>query len=213
LLATAGSANATRGELVRLELTPMGWARRGAPVPVCFGACGFGWGDGEHPPALAAYPGAPHKREGDGRSPIGWYRLGTVFGTQAPPGCRMPYRPTTPRDFWVDDPRAPDYNRWVTLPDGADPSARWASFERMRRDDGQYRLGVVVEHNTGPVTPGHGSAIFLHVHKAPDHPTHGCTAMDYAALLEIVQWLDPEAAPLLIQGPSPLPEQWPGGRP
>lgn len=213
LLATADGPEATFGQLVCLDLTPLGWARNGEPVPVSFGRGGFGWGHGEHPEALPRYPGAPLKREGDGRSPIGWYRLGTAFGDapQPPPGCRMPYRQVTELDFWVDDPEAPDYNRWVTLPERADPAARWGSFERMRREDGQYRLGIVVEHNSAPVISGHGSAIFIHVWKGVEHPTEGCTAMPYDALCAILAWLDPARGPLLIQGPSPVPEQWPEG--
>ena len=55
----------------------------------------------------------------------------------------------------------------------------------MRRDDHQYRLGIVVDHNKKQIKNG-GSCIFLHVQKGIDAPTAGCTSMRYEDLKTIV---------------------------
>jgi hypothetical protein len=79
------------------------------------------------------------------------------------------------------------------------------------------RAGVVVGYNgawtragalrartpdgTRPA-PGRGSCIFLHVWDGPGRPTAGCTAMDAAAMREVLAWLDPAARPALVQLPA-----------
>ena len=80
--------------------------------------------------------------------------------------------------------------------------ADWRSYEIMRRQDDQYRLGIVVEHNADPVVPGQGSCIFLHVWAGSGIGTSGCTAMAAENLEEILHWLDPQAHPVLIQLPE-----------
>jgi D-alanyl-D-alanine dipeptidase len=97
----------------------------------------------------------------------------------------------------VDDARAPDYNREVTVPDGGAP---WSSDEAMLREDGQYRLTIYVAHNPSRA-PGWGSCIFLHVWRAPDAPTVGCAAMALDDLQTLVTWLDPAQQPRLVQLP------------
>ena len=111
------------------------------------------------------------KREGDGRTPAGVYWLRSAFGYLPKISTKLPYRRATDDDFWVDDPRSPQYNRWVR----GQPQAR--SFERMKRDDDLYKYGIVIEYNTDPVVPGKGSAIFLHVWRDSDKPTSGCVAL------------------------------------
>lgn len=202
VLVMAADCTSRAGSLRRFERSRFsaGWRARAPSHPVVLGRNGLAWGLGLH----ILPEGAPVKQEGDGKGPIGIFRLGIAFGEAAAPvpGSVWPYRQATDRDFFVDDPESPDYNRWVTLGTGA-PEARWSSFERMRRTDDLYRLGVVVEHNVSPPVAGHGSAIFLHLWKGPDHPTSGCTAMAEADLLELVQWLRPEANPLFVQVSEP----------
>ncbi|MDH4228958.1 MAG: hypothetical protein OEW11_04315 [Nitrospirota bacterium] len=101
----------------------------------------------------------------------------------------------------MDAPEAPEYNRWVTLPAGEDPATRWRCWERMRRDDAQYSMGLVVHYNLGPVRPGAGSAIFMHVWRAAGDSTAGCTAMNPEGMQEVLAWLDPALRPVLLQGP------------
>jgi D-alanyl-D-alanine dipeptidase len=133
------------------------------------------------------------KTEGDGKSPSGIFPLGTVFGYYPSVKTRMPYRQATENDFWVDDPNSEDYNKWIR----GKPKAR--SWERMRRDDGLYQYGVVIEYNMHPVVRGNGSAIFLHIWKDGES-TSGCVAMPEGMVLKILAWLDPVKKPLIIMG-------------
>jgi L,D-peptidoglycan transpeptidase YkuD (ErfK/YbiS/YcfS/YnhG family) len=140
-----------------------------------------------------AAPG--EKREGDGRTPSGIFPLGTVFGYQPSFPTRMPYRQATVDDLWVDDVHADDYNRWVTR-----GTTKASSFEKMRRDDNLYKLGVVIEYNTNPIIKGYGSAIFFHLWRGKGLPTEGCVALSEEDLVKILRWLDPAAVPLVVMG-------------
>lgn len=74
----------------------------------------------------------------------------------------------------------------------------------MKRADHLYELGLVVQHNMQPAVAGKGSAIFFHIWRTEGSPTLGCSAMSKQALTDIMIWLDPEKAPLLIQMPNAL---------
>ena len=71
----------------------------------------------------------------------------------------------------------------------------------MRRSDELYRLGVFVDHNTGPAQAGAGSCIFIHIWEGPASATAGCTAGDPANIAALVAWLDRSRAPRLVQMP------------
>jgi L,D-peptidoglycan transpeptidase YkuD (ErfK/YbiS/YcfS/YnhG family) len=133
------------------------------------------------------------KREGDGKSPSGIFPLGMAFGYDSSVVTRMPYRQATEDDFWVDDTNSEDYNKWVK----GKPNA--ASWEKMKRDDDQYKYGVVIEYNMHPIVKEKGSAIFLHVWKQGGATT-GCVAMSEEMVLRILGWLDPAKRPLIIMG-------------
>lgn len=138
---------------------------------------------------------AGEKREGDGKTPSGIFSLKRTFGYHKTVRTRMPYRQASEEDLWVDDPNATDYNQWVKQGEtGA------ASYEKMKREDGQYKYGIVIEYNTDPVIRGHGSAIFFHVWKRKDSPTAGCVAVSEEDIIKIFEWLDPDAFPLIIMG-------------
>lgn len=200
LLVTTGGWTDIAATAVCLERTAAGWRRVGDAMPAQVGKGGLGWGVGLHEDG-----DGPQKREGDGRAPAGVFTIGTAFGyAEAPPaGVTLPYRTATARDYFVDDPQSPDYNRWRRIPEGEanDPSQHWGSCERMRRDDPLYEYGAVVGHNVAPTIAGRGSAIFLHVQSGPGAPTAGCTAMAKDDLLRLLRWLRPDAAPLLVQVP------------
>jgi L,D-peptidoglycan transpeptidase YkuD (ErfK/YbiS/YcfS/YnhG family) len=137
------------------------------------------------------------KREGDGATPAGTYRLGsTVYGIEPDPGLRLRYHRLACGDWWDEDPGSPTYNTFrhvrcgLAPPFGGDSEALW-------RISPQYRYFAVVDYNTGPVVPGRGSAIFLHVAVGP---TAGCVSLPEARLLRLLRWLRPSAHPLIRIG-------------
>ncbi len=137
------------------------------------------------------------KREGDGRTPSGQYRLGMAFGYAPAVNTKMPYRQALSDDLWVDDPGAPDYNRWVK-----EGETKAVSYEKMKRDDDLYKYGLVIEYNTDRVLPGHGSAIFLHIWAGESTTTAGCVAVSEEDILKILGWLDPATKPGIVINPD-----------
>ncbi|WP_230374321.1 L,D-transpeptidase family protein [Pontivivens ytuae] len=113
------------------------------------------------------------KREGDGATPAGAYELLQVMWRAdrgARPRTALPTSPLSPADIWSDDPRDPGYNRRHR---GRDHSF---GHERMWRSDGLYDIVVETSHNARPPVPGAGSAIFVHLWRAPLRATEGCVA-------------------------------------
>lgn len=144
---------------------------------------------------------APQKTEGDGKAPAGLFALGPAFG-------QAQYRGDAPHlSFFtitddlecVDDPCSQYYNQLVRRNSIATPD--WTSAEKMQEVGPVYALGIVVRHNTDPIQPGAGSAIFVHVWSAPNHGTAGCTAMSLENLQELTHWLDDDKSPCLLQLP------------
>lgn len=140
-----------------------------------------------------AAPG--EKREGDGKSPSGIFALKTAFGYGEAMQTKMPYRQALEDDLWIDDVNADDYNRWVKK-----DQTKALSYEKMRRDDNLYKYGFVIEYNTAPVVKGYGSAIFFHIRRGGNIPTEGCVAVSEDNIIKILNWLDPQAKPLIIMG-------------
>jgi D-alanyl-D-alanine dipeptidase len=197
LLVETYSWQGSTGELQRFSKSRRGWIPVGEKVPVVLGRSGLAWGRGLQQETSEG----PQKKEGDGKAPSGIFSLGTAFGypVEPPAGLKLPYRQATAEDFYVDDPNSSEYNRWVRVQPGS--SASWKSAEAMKRDDGLYELGIVVKQNESPVIKGRGSAVFLHIWRAPGATTAGCTAMSKENLLTLMRWLDPKQNPLLIQVP------------
>ncbi len=154
LVVTTPSWASTAGEARLFEENRLVWG----PERVFIGWKGMGWGRGERP--AAPRPG-PIKREGDGRSPAGLFRIGPTW-------TRFWAR----RSVCVDDPRSAAYGQILTLAKGQ--KSTWASAEQME----MYRVAIVVTHNQQN-RRGEGSCIFLH---DGAEPTVGCTAMAPAAL-------------------------------
>jgi D-alanyl-D-alanine dipeptidase len=176
------------------------WKAAGGPISVVVGKNGLGWSAGVASDAGWRGADEPVKKEGDGKSPAGIFRLSTAFGyaAQEPPGWKMPYLSITPSVECVDDARSKFYNRVV---DRAAIAPDWSSSEQMQRADGQYRWGLVTDYNAEPVTAGAGSCIFLHIWLGPGVGTTGCTAMAQEQLEGVLARLDPARRPLLVQLP------------
>lgn len=113
------------------------------------------------------------KREGDGATPAGAFRLiGGIYRAdrRAPPKRGPALSPAGPRDLWSDDPDDPRYNRKISA------LRHPFSHERLRRGDRLYDLALFTDFNTDDPAPGAGSAIFVHVARGPRSPTAGCVA-------------------------------------
>ena len=176
---------ATQGTLQRYDKHFLRWRAVGAPIAVVIGRGGL----------------VLQKREGDGKSPAGTFRLGTAFGFASSADTKLPYLPLRPTTECVDDSSSTFYNQIVERT----PSADWKSSEKMRGIS-LYKWGVVVNYNSPPI-PGAGSCIFLHVWRDPRSTTSGCTAMAEDDLLTLMRWLDPKQSPRLVQLPRDEYEQ------
>jgi len=146
-----------------LVVTAQGARFMGRTIPCALGRGGIG----------------PKQGEGDRITPVGRWRLLTVFYRAArlpPPEGRLPTFPTGLFDGWSDDPKDLFYNKRIR------PMRPRSSHENLRRPDPLYDIVVTTDFNTRPVIPGAGSAIFLHVWRAPRAPTAGCIAFRVADL-------------------------------
>jgi L,D-peptidoglycan transpeptidase YkuD (ErfK/YbiS/YcfS/YnhG family) len=162
-------------------------------IVVNIGKNGLGWGLGEK--EFDVKKGEPLKYEGDNKAPIGVFKLTNLFGYSKDNSFKMSYFYTSKELICVDDSDSNFYNQLI------EANGNEKSFEKMKRKDGQYELGIVVAHNT-MAKKGRGSCIFIHVQRAQNTPTAGCTSMPLADLKVIAHWLDKKKNPLLIQIPK-----------
>ena len=140
-------------------------------------------GDAVFPCALGRCGITAVKREGDGATPRGCFRLLEVLyraDRLRRPRTRLPCRAIRPADGWCDAPGDRNYNRPVPLPYAA-------SHERLWRDDGLYDLLVVLDCNICPRVHGAGSAIFLHVARPGLAATEGCVALPRPRLERLLE--------------------------
>jgi L,D-peptidoglycan transpeptidase YkuD (ErfK/YbiS/YcfS/YnhG family) len=137
------------------------------------------------------------RREGDGRSPGGVYRIKVTFTTTRTNPGAMPWRRRLPTSV-VSAAAGRNYNTWVEsrgVSSGDRPSMRsgWVlDFNRVR-----LRPGV------GPrPVPHKGSGIFYHTSKPGKRwaPTAGCTQVGSPRQMRwLLTWLRPEAHPRVVQ--------------
>jgi L,D-peptidoglycan transpeptidase YkuD (ErfK/YbiS/YcfS/YnhG family) len=122
------------------------------------------------------------KREGDGASPIGTWRLEQLFYRSdrvMRPQTLIKTRPLKGFDGWCDAPNHFFYNRHVQLPFSG-------GHENMWRTDYAYDLVVSTDHNQRPRVRGFGSAIFLHLTDG-SRGTEGCIALSKRDLRLVLQ--------------------------
>lgn len=139
-----------------LRVTRWGATFRGRAMPCAIGRGGIG----------------EKRAEGDCVTPRGAHCIETALLRARSPAAIVPCMPRRvigPFDGWSDDPGDPAYNRPVRRPHAL-------SHEALFRPDPLYDLVAVLDWNRAPVSPGRGSAIFLHAWRKPRHPTAGCIA-------------------------------------
>lgn len=138
------------------------------------------------------------KREGDFKTPLGLFKLGSAFGISSIK-TDYPYLKVTNDSYWVDDSMSPNYNKWVEL--NKENIKNWQSAEHLIDYD-EYKLGFIIEYNTteqyDELNKGNdkGSAIFLHI-KTKDY-TSGCIATTEENIKYILNWVKTENNPYIL---------------
>ena len=123
-----------------------------------------------------------NKREGDGGTPKGRFRLRRLWwrADRAPrPRTLLPVRRIRPDDGWCEDAADRRYNRPVRWP-------KDHPGDRLWRPDRLYDFIIEIDHNTRPRVAGRGSAVFVHVARSGYAPTAGCVALKADALLRLI---------------------------
>lgn len=155
-----------------------GWLQAGSNlVPVALGRAGI----------------RADKREGDGATPRGRYRVRRLWlraDRIGRPRTQLAVRRIGPAQGWCDDPDDYRYNRPIRLP------AR-CRHEALHRADALYDLVIELNHNARPRVRGRGSAIFLHVAQPGFAPTAGCIALRAADLRRLLARIGPKTEILI----------------
>jgi D-alanyl-D-alanine dipeptidase len=196
VLVTTPAWNKIDGTLRRFEKQDGTWRSVGESFPIVVGKSGLGWDGIIDPPSAKSFP---IKKEGDGRSPAGIFKITDLFGFASSLDAKLSYTALIESTECVDDSNSSAYNQIVDRKQIPNPD--WNSSEKMRTID-VYKLGAVVDYNS-PKVPGSGSCIFLHIWKGPGHGTAGCTAMEESHVQELSSWLDESKHPVLVQLPAP----------
>lgn len=180
----AGSSTTTQARLQAWRRLGSGWRRVGPAVPAWLGYAGFSRPASEQSTA----------------TPTGSFTLTRAFGALPDPGTRLPYRRTTPDDWWISQP-GPLYNTLQHCAANC-PFVQGAPNEHLHFELPYYDYAVVIDYNTanapGGVRAGRGSAFFLHV--TVRQPTQGCVSIPRAALVRILRWLRPSRHPRILLG-------------
>lgn len=167
--------------LVAMEKKGKHWHAISAPMIAGIGRKGF------------AAPNA--KREGDQKSPTGFFRLGQLFCYEKDVATKMPFIQTTAEDKWIDDPNSPDYNRYIRGATNA------KSYEKLLLNGNDYRYCMAIEYNTNPVVKGNGSAIFLHLSEGKTiNSSSGCVVLLQKDMEGLLKWMNPQFKPSILMG-------------
>jgi L,D-peptidoglycan transpeptidase YkuD (ErfK/YbiS/YcfS/YnhG family) len=123
-----------------------------------------------------------NKREGDGATPRGRFKLLRLWwrADRLPrPKTSLPLRLIRKDDGWCEDPSDRNYNRTVKL-------SPTSTADRLWRDDHLYDLIIELDHNTRPRIPYRGSAVFIHFARKDFTPTAGCVALKHGDLQKLL---------------------------
>lgn len=179
------------------------WTQRNDEWKARLGRNGLAWGIGIHPRNIKG----PIKKEGDGRSPSGIFKIGSeskyAFGyasviKKLP---QLPYKQITTKDLWVEDSNSPYYNQHLHI--SHQPKTTWEKKAQMRQGDHAHSLKLFIAHNEGTAQkraiPNAGSSIFFHIWRGGGtKPTAGCTTMSEPMLKNMISKIDPKKNPVYV---------------
>lgn len=112
-----------------------------------------------------------NRKEGDGTTPIGIFKILYAFGTEDGVDTNLKYRKIKQTSYFSCDTNKEDeYNTWVE-------SDVKIAGEHLIDYPKQYHYAFALGFNINPIIIGNGSAIFLHVRGERDS-TEGCIAVE-----------------------------------
>jgi L,D-peptidoglycan transpeptidase YkuD (ErfK/YbiS/YcfS/YnhG family) len=126
-----------------------------------------------------------NKIEGDKKTPIGVYNLGSLFYRKDRNGIintKLKKKIITKSMGWCDDIKNSKYNKLIRI------SKKKVKHEKMYRKDNKYDLLIPIKYNMLKPIKNKGSAIFIHLTENYK-PTAGCIALkknDFLILLKLI---------------------------
>ena len=170
----------TIGKLMGFEKTDDNWQKSFTPSTVNIGKNGFA-SEGK-------------KREGDGKTPSGIFKIGSAFGYEDNLENEINFIELDNNHYWISNPESDDYNKLVEY------ISSDRQDEKMRRNDHLYKYGIIIRYNMDEVVKNLGSAIFIHVERREGSPTAGCVSFEEEKVVELIEWLRPEKNPIIMMG-------------
>ena len=123
-----------------------------------------------------------NKREGDGSTPSGSYKIIKIYYRKDKTNfikSNIKKKVIKKNIGWCDDVKSKFYNKEIKLPSKF-------SHEKLYRKDNLYDIIGVLNYNINPAIRGKGSAIFLHLAKKMFTKTKGCVALKKKDLIYIL---------------------------
>ena len=125
-----------------------------------------------------------NKKEGDGSTPLGIFKLGQLYWRQdriRKPETKLKCKTINKNMKWCTDKNSKFYNKELT-------KNTKIKHEKLYRKDYKYNALILIKYNYKKTIKGNGSAIFIHLTKNYK-PTAGCVALkenDFLVLAKIV---------------------------
>ena len=125
-----------------------------------------------------------NKKEGDGSTPLGIFKLGQLYWRQdriRKPETKLKCKTINKNTKWCTDKNSKFYNKEFI-------KNTKIKHEKLYRKDYKYNALILIKYNYKKTIKGNGSAIFIHLTKNYK-PTAGCVALkenDFLVLAKIV---------------------------
>ena len=139
----------------------------------------------------AGYKIYTKKQEGDKATPIGKWRLKSLYYRSEKVLRPLVKNKTfkinkiTKNCCWCDDPKSIYYNKYIN--EKKNFYVKNINFEKLWREDDAYDLVIEISYNSRPTIKGKGSAIFVHCSFSDYSKTAGCVALNKKDLIFLIK--------------------------
>ena len=139
----------------------------------------------------AGYKIYTKKQEGDKATPIGKWRLKSIYYRSDKvlrpiiKNKSFKINKITKNSGWCDDLKSHCYNKYINIEKNF--YFKNINFENLWREDQAYDLVIETSHNTSPIIKGKGSAIFIHCSFSDLRETAGCVALTKKDLIFLIK--------------------------